>query len=145
MICQKVLNRLGRRGSWSGGFVRRWNLSRSYMKGGRETTCSRRKWERLSLMCRNQLDLVIMKCIDWPLAAVNRNTQNGLKSTIHRTQTMTFWTPCSKVLFPERSAKKIDCSKKRKCQLSFELQSSHVFEKCSNWKKPVLLVLSRTL
>ena len=53
-----------------------------------------------------------------------RNTQNGSKCTNHRSQTMTFWTHLSKVLFPERSSKMIDSSEKRKHQLAFELQSS---------------------
>ena len=44
---------------------------------------------------------------------------------------MTFWTRLSEVLFPERSAKIIDDSEKRKTQLAFELQSSPVFEKRS--------------
>ena len=61
----------------------------------------------------------------------HRNLQNGLKSTNHRSQTMTFWTCLCKVLFPKRSANMIDSSKKRKHQLAFELQSSCVFEKCS--------------
>ena len=39
-----------------------------------------------------------------------RNTQNGSKSTNHQSQSMTFWTRISKVLFPKRSAKMIDCS-----------------------------------
>ena len=59
------------------------------------------------------------------------NTQNGSKSTNHRSQTMTFWICVSKVLFPKRSAKMIGGSEKRKCQLAFELQSSRVFEKRS--------------
>ena len=49
---------------------------------------------------------------------------------ISQWQTMTFWT--RQVLFPKRSAKMIDCSKKCKCQLAFKLQNLHVFEKCSN-------------
>ena len=44
---------------------------------------------------------------------------------------MTFWTRQSKVLFPERSAKMIEGSEKRKCQLAFELHNSHVCEKRS--------------
>ena len=59
----------------------------------------------------------------------HRNTQNGSKWTNHRSQTMTFWTHLSKVLFPERSSKMIDCSEKRKHQLAFELQRSLVFKK----------------
>ena len=65
-----------------------------------------------------------------------RNTQNGSKSTNHRSQTLTFWTRLSKVLFPKRSGKMIDGSEKRKCQLAFELQSSHVLE------KPMLVIFS---
>ena len=49
---------------------------------------------------------------------------------INQSQTMTFWT--LQVLFPKRSAKMIDCSKKCKCQLAFKLQNLHVFEKCGN-------------
>ena len=61
------------------------------------------------------------------------NTQNGSKSTNHRSQTMTFWTCLSKVLFPNRSAKMIDGSEKGKRQLAFELESSRFFfEKRSN-------------
>ena len=44
---------------------------------------------------------------------------------------MTFLTSYSKVLFPKRSAKKIDGSEKCKHQLAFELQNSCVFEKHS--------------
>ena len=62
----------------------------------------------------------------------HRNTQNGSKSTNHRSQTMTFWTRLSKVLFPKRFVKMIDGSEKPKRQLAFELQSSRVFEKLSN-------------
>ena len=50
---------------------------------------------------------------------------------INQSQTMTFWT--RQVLFPKRSAKMIDCSKKCKCQLAFKLQNLHVFEKCGNY------------
>ena len=39
--------------------------------------------------------------------------------------------PFSKVLFPQRSVKMIAGSEKRKGQLVFELQSSHVYEKRS--------------
>ena len=42
----------------------------------------------------------------------HRNTQNGSKSTNHRSQTMTFWTCFSKVLFPKRSAKMIPCEQR---------------------------------
>ena len=42
----------------------------------------------------------------------HRNTQNGSKSTNHRSQTMTFWTCFSKVLFPKRSAKMIPCQQR---------------------------------
>ena len=35
----------------------------------------------------------------------------------------------SKLLFPKRSTKMIDSSKKHKCQLAFEFQKSCVFEK----------------
>ena len=50
---------------------------------------------------------------------------------INQSQTMTFWT--RQVMFPKRSAKMIDCSKKCKCQLAFKLQNLHVFEKCGNY------------
>ena len=40
--------------------------------------------------------------------------------------------PWSKVLFPKRSVKMIDGSEKCNRQLAFELQNSHVCEKCSN-------------
>ena len=63
----------------------------------------------------------------------HKNTQNGWRSTNHRSQTMTVWTSLSKVLLPKRSAKMIVSSKKCKCQLPFELQSSHVFERFSNF------------
>ena len=52
----------------------------------------------------------------------HRNKQNGSKSTNHRSQTMTFSTHLSKVLFPKRSSKMIDSSEKRKHQLAFELR-----------------------
>ena len=68
----------------------------------------------------------------------HRNTQNGSKSTNHRSQTLTFWTRLSKVLFPKRSFNMIDGSEKRKRQLVFELQSSRVYEKRS--KKQLLSV-----
>ena len=62
----------------------------------------------------------------------HRNTQNGSKPTNHRSQTMTFFTHLSKVLFPKKSNKMIDGREKSKCQLAFRLQSSHVFEKRGN-------------
>ena len=37
-----------------------------------------------------------------------RNTKNRSKYTNHKSQTMTFWTCWSKLLFPKRSAKMID-------------------------------------
>ena len=52
-----------------------------------------------------------------------RNTQNGSKSTNHKSQTMTFWTRWSKFLFPKSSAKMIDGCKKRIRQLPFGLQN----------------------
>ena len=50
-----------------------------------------------------------------------KNTPNGLKSTNHKLQTMTFWTHWGKLcLFPiKRSVKIIDGSKKHKHQLPF--------------------------
>ena len=54
-----------------------------------------------------------------------------MKSTNHKSQTMTFLTSYSKVLFPKRSAKKIDGSEKCEHQLAFELQNLCVFEKHS--------------
>ena len=47
------------------------------------------------------------------------NAQNGSKSTNHKSQTMTFWTRYSKVLFPKRSVKMIDGSEKRNCEGGF--------------------------
>ena len=44
---------------------------------------------------------------------------NGLKSTNHKLQTMTFWTHWGKLLFPKRSVKIIDGSKNHKHQLPF--------------------------
>ena len=41
----------------------------------------------------------------------HRNAQNGFKLTNHNSQTKTFWTPWSTLLFPKRSAKMIDGSK----------------------------------
>ena len=67
--------------------------------------------------------------MQWTLK--HRNTQNRLKFTNHKAQTMTFWTRYSRVLFPKRSVKMIDGSEKRNCQLAFEFQDSHVCEKCS--------------
>ena len=58
--------------------------------------------------------------------AMNLETQKynkRMKSTNHKSQTMTFWTSYSKALFPKRSTKKIDSSKKCKRQLAFELQN----------------------
>ena len=48
----------------------------------------------------------------------NTETQNGSRSTNHRSQTMTVWTSLSKVLFPKRSAKMIVGSKTRKINVS---------------------------
>ena len=42
---------------------------------------------------------------------------------------MTFWAHLSKVLFRKRFTEMIDGSEKSKRQLTFELQSSRVFEK----------------
>ena len=42
----------------------------------------------------------------------HRNKPNGSKSTIHKSQTMTFWTGSSKRVFPKRSAKMINGTKK---------------------------------
>ena len=53
----------------------------------------------------------------------HRNTQNGSKSTNHKSQTMTFWTRWSKFLFPKSSSKMIDGCKKRIRQLPFGLQN----------------------
>ena len=66
------------------------------------------------------------------LPSIIINTQNGSKPTNHRSQTMTFWTRLSKVLFLKRSTRMIDGSEKCKHQLAFRLQSSHVLEKHSN-------------
>ena len=44
----------------------------------------------------------------------HRNTQNGPRSTNHKSENMTFWTHWSKLLFPKRSAKIIDSSEKGK-------------------------------
>ena len=41
-----------------------------------------------------------------PNLETDRNTPNESKSTNHKSQIMTFWTRCSKRLFPKRSAKK---------------------------------------
>ena len=43
-----------------------------------------------------------------------RNQQNWSRSTNHESQTMTFWTPASKHVFPKRSAKMIDGTEKPK-------------------------------
>ena len=42
----------------------------------------------------------------------HRNKPNGSKSTNHKSQTMTFWTGSSKRVFPKRSAKMINGTKK---------------------------------
>ena len=60
---------------------------------------------------------------------------------IHQSKTMTFWTRWSKFLFPKRSSKMIDSSKKRKRQWAFELWNSCVFEKRSNRQGIEQLVL----
>ena len=55
----------------------------------------------------------------------HRNTQNGSKYTNHKSQTMTFWTRRSKLVFPMSSAKiskMIDGSEKRKCQLALNFR-----------------------
>ena len=70
----------------------------------------------------------------------HRNTQNGSKSTNLKSQTMTYWTRSSKLLFPKGSAKVINSSENSvKRQLAFELQNLHVYEKHS---KPDLLFSS---
>ena len=51
------------------------------------------------------------------------------KSTNHWSQTVTFWTYLSKVLFPKKSSKMVDGRVKRKHQLAFELQSFLLFLK----------------
>ena len=66
------------------------------------------------------------------LPSIIINTQDGSRPTNPRSQTMTFWTRLSKVLFLKRSTRMIDGSKKCKRQLAFRLQSSHVLEKHSN-------------
>ena len=68
---------------------------------------------------------------------MNLETQKHTKRIqIHQSQsqTLTFWTRLSKVLFPKRSVKMIDGNEKRKRQLVFEFKSSRVYEKRSkNW------------
>ena len=49
----------------------------------------------------------------------------------NQSQTMIFWTYL--VLCPKSSAKMIDGSEKWKCQLAFELQNLHVFEKVQQY------------
>ena len=61
------------------------------------------------------------------------NTESTKRIEIRQSQTMTFWTRWSKLLFPKRCAKMIDGSEKRKRQLAFELQNSSVYEKRSNF------------
>ena len=61
----------------------------------------------------------------------NTETQNGSKSTNLKSQTMTYWTRWSKLLFPKGSAKMMNSSEKSKCQLALELQDLHVYEKRS--------------
>ena len=56
-----------------------------------------------------------------------------IKPTNHKSQTMTFRNSWSKLLFPKRSAKMIDGSKKCKRQLAFALQNLYVYEKHSNF------------
>ena len=68
-----------------------------------------------------------------PLLRLNRydHKQRTLKHSHkmdHRSQTTAF-EPVLVKLFPKRSAKMIDGSKKRKRQLASELQSTRVFEK----------------
>ena len=61
------------------------------------------------------------------------NTESTKRIEIRQSQTMTFWTRWSKLLFPKRCAKMIDGSEKRKRQLAFELQNSSVYENRSNF------------
>ena len=58
----------------------------------------------------------------------HRNTQNRSKSTNHKSETMTFWTHWSELLFPKTSTEMIDGSEKCKHQLTFELQNLRVYE-----------------
>ena len=57
-----------------------------------------------------------------------RNTQSGSKynNSIQKSQTMSFWTRWSKLLFPKRYGKMIYGSEEGKGLLAFELQSSCV-------------------
>ena len=68
----------------------------------------------------------------------HRNTQNGSKSTNHKSKTMTFGTRLSNVLLSKRSAKMIGSSKKHKRQLAFQFRD-HVFLKNAvNGNRPIL-------
>ena len=60
-----------------------------------------------------------------------RTLKNRKRLEIQQSQTMTFWTCYSKLLFPKRSTKMIDGSEERKRQLAFELHNSCVFERRS--------------
>ena len=61
--------------------------------------------------------------------AFKKHTNSGVQKLPSQ---MCFLLPSiiSKLLFPKRSTKMIDSSKKHKCQLAFELQNLCVFEKC---------------
>ena len=57
----------------------------------------------------------------------NKPWNTETHKTYQRSQTMTFWTHLSKVLFPKKSSKMVEGRVKRKHQLTFELQSFLVF------------------
>ena len=64
---------------------------------------------------------------DWKEPKKHRNSQNGSKSTNHKSQTMTFWTRWSKLSFPKRSTD---------WRLTFFLTRG---SKCTNHRKTVLI------
>ena len=63
----------------------------------------KKNWELKDLKHENMQTLKFKSNEPW-----NTETQNRSKYTNHKSQTMTFWTCWSKLLFPNRSAKMID-------------------------------------
>ena len=74
----------------------------------------------------------------------HRNTQNGSKFTNHRSQTMTFRTHLSKVLFLKRSAKKKKKKRKAQTPVGFWTSEFACFWKVRYNRKGIILPASLT-
>ena len=108
--------------------VTNWSIGKCLKTSIVETL---RKIKNLHVLPRTYRDRAQKKTCSAIWDKKYRNTQNGSKSTNHKSQIMTFWTSWRKLLFPKRFTKMIEGSKKPKPQLAYELQNSHVYEKGS--------------